>query len=223
MPEGRKATYAEFIANIRPQKEEIHRVCLTAGNNLIQYPWTIRTPTVNTTTTKLLLKSVVSTPGANFTTSDINDFYLNTPIEQYKYMHIHINMTPQDIINAYNLLPLAKNYHVLVDTHKGMYGLPQAGKITDGRLVKHLANFGYFPDRHMPGMWHHNTLNIRFCLVVDDYGTKYVNKADVENLNTALSSLYKIISYWRGGLYLGLTLKWDYEARTCNVFMPGYI
>ena len=108
MPEGRKATYAEFIANIRPQKEEIHRVCLTAGNNLIQYPWTIRTPTVNTTTTKLLLKSVVSTPGANFTTSDINDFYLNILKEKYEYMRIHINMTPKDIINTYNLLLLEK-------------------------------------------------------------------------------------------------------------------
>ena len=28
---------------------------------------------------------------------------------------------------------------------------------------------------------------------------------------------------WTGSLYCGITLIWDYEARTLNISMPGYI
>ena len=52
------------------------------------------------TTTKLLLNSFVSTPGAKFMTSDIKYFYLNTPMSQYEYMRISITLIPQDIIDA---------------------------------------------------------------------------------------------------------------------------
>ena len=72
-------------------------------------------------------------------------------------------------------------------------------------------------------MWHHKTCNIRFPLRMDNYGINYIRKAATEQLKTTLSSLYKITSDWSGRIYLGLTLKWDYQARTCNMSMPGYI
>lgn len=28
---------------------------------------------------------------------------------------------------------------------------------------------------------------------------------------------------WSGERYVGLTLNWDYAARTCDISMPGYI
>ncbi len=28
---------------------------------------------------------------------------------------------------------------------------------------------------------------------------------------------------WTGGLYCGITLKWDYVGRTVDISMPGYI
>ena len=75
-------------------------------------------------------------------------------------MRITITMIPQDIINAYNLIPLVKNGHVLIKICKGMPSPPQTGKIVHGRLVEHLSNFLYFPARHTPGIWHHATHDI---------------------------------------------------------------
>jgi hypothetical protein len=34
---------------------------------------------------------------------------------------------------------------------------------------------------------------------------------------------YNISSDWKGGAYCGLTLDWDYEKRTVDLSMPGYI
>ena len=70
--------------------------------------------------TKLLLNSFASIPGAKFTTSEIKYFYMKTLMLQYKYMRISITMINQDIINAYNLLPLVNNGHLLIKICKGM-------------------------------------------------------------------------------------------------------
>ena len=39
------------------------------------------TPTASMLTIKLLLNSIISTPGAKFMAIDIKDFYLNTPLD----------------------------------------------------------------------------------------------------------------------------------------------
>ena len=45
---------------------------------------------------------------------------MKTLMLQYKYMRISITMINQDIINAYNLLPLVNNGHLLIKICKGM-------------------------------------------------------------------------------------------------------
>ena len=60
------------------------------------YPGDYGTPTVDLLTSKLLLNSVVSTPGAKFMIIDINDFYLNTPMDRYKYMRLKLSDLLQD-------------------------------------------------------------------------------------------------------------------------------
>jgi hypothetical protein len=40
---------------------------------------------------------------------------------------------------------------------------------------------------------------------------------------TTLNELYKVSEDWTGGRYCGVTLEWDYENRTCDTSMPGYI
>jgi hypothetical protein len=37
VPKGKIVTYGRFVVDIRPNKYEIHRVCITVGGNLIQY------------------------------------------------------------------------------------------------------------------------------------------------------------------------------------------
>ena len=41
-----------------------------------------------------------------------------------------------------------------MEIQKGMYGLPQAGKIENDKLKLHLAKFGYEPAPITPGIWH---------------------------------------------------------------------
>jgi hypothetical protein len=76
----------------------------------------------------------------------------------------------------------------------------------------------------MPGLWQHDARDIAFCLVVDDFGVKYTNKDDADHLIASLkASNYQLSTDWEGSRYCGLTLKWDYKTRTCDISMPGYI
>ncbi len=72
-----------------------------------------------------------------------------------------------------------------------------------------------------PGMWQHDTRPICFTLVVDDFGVKYVNKADAEHLLNAIQKYYKCLSDWDAKQYCGLTFKWDYEGRKVHSSMPN--
>ena len=105
----------------------------------------------------------------------------------------------------------------------GMYGLPQAGIITQDLLTKQLHKAGYYQSKITPGYWQHNWRPISFTLVVDDFGVKYINKADVEHLISVLKQDYGIDTDWEGTRYLGLTLDWDYINREVHLSMPGYI
>ena len=78
VPTGRTLTYARFVCDYRPQKEEKHRTRITVGGDRINYPGNVTTRGADMTTIKLLLNSVVSTPDARFITTDIKNFYLNT-------------------------------------------------------------------------------------------------------------------------------------------------
>ena len=104
-----------------------------------------------------------------------------------------------------------------------MYGLPQAGKITNMELEKHLKPFGYAPCPRTPGLWKHWTRPISFALVVDDSAIKYVGKENRDHLIRALESKYKLTIDDKATQFCGITLNWNYRARTVSLSMPGYI
>jgi hypothetical protein len=58
---------------------------------------------------------------------------------------------------------------------------------------------------------------------VDDFAVKYVGKENAEHLRNALLRSYELITDWEGFFYSGMTFKWDYKNRTCDIYMPGYI
>jgi hypothetical protein len=223
LPSGRKPTYLRVVADFRPQKADPYRIRYTAGGDRIDYPGITTTPGAEMTTVKLHLNSTISTDNARFMCTDVKDFYLNTEMERYEYMWIPIAMLNQTIIDAYDLKDLIVHGRVLVEIQKGMYGLPQAGRLAYDKLVAHLAPHGYHPCRRTPGLWRHDTRPVTFCLVVDDFGVKYVGKQHVDHLLHALQLQYKITSDWKGELYCGITLKWDYKNGTVDLSMPGYI
>ncbi len=100
---------------------------------------------------KLLFNLTILTPSAQFKTMDISNFYLNTPLDKYKYMRLCLDIIPQEIIDAYNLTNLAHNGWVYIEIRKGMYGLPQAGILANKLLRQCLATKGYYHCQHMPG------------------------------------------------------------------------
>jgi len=103
------------------------------------------------------------------------------------------------------------------------YGLPQVSKIANDQLQQFLLPHGYHPCPFTPGRWQHDTHNICFTLVVDDFAVCYTNQDDAMHLLTALHNHYQITEYWDATQYCGLTLQWDYDQCTVNISMPGYI
>ena len=80
------------------------------------------------------------------------------------------------------MAPLVHNGAVYVEIRKGMYGLPQAGKIANDKLIPILKAAGYHQSDHTPGLFKHEHRPTAFCLVVDDFGVKYVGKEHAEHL-----------------------------------------
>jgi hypothetical protein len=156
VPADRAPTYGRIVVSVRPQKAEKYRTRLTVGGNLINYPFEVSTPTADLTTAKLLLNSIISTPNAKFLVTDIKDFYLNTKMERYEYMRLPVNVIPAEIMVQYNLQALIHKEYIYIEIRKGMYGLPQAGKLANQQLTTHLAKYGYKPTEHTPGLWRHD-------------------------------------------------------------------
>lgn len=100
---GRQASYIKPVASIRPNKTEINRVRLTACGDNLEYPDVTSTDVASLTTTKIHLNSVVSTPTSKYITSDIKDFYYNTPLERFEYPRVPLTQVLNEIVAQYDL------------------------------------------------------------------------------------------------------------------------
>ena len=72
-----------------------------------------------------------------------------------------------------------------------VYGLPQAGALENKGLEENLSPPGYFEVTHTPGLWQHIARPISFSHVVDDFGVKYIDKADADHIISALKNTMK--------------------------------
>jgi hypothetical protein len=154
---------------------------------------------------------------------DIKNYYLGTPLPRYEYMRILLSRFPEEIVNKYNLKALAVDGWVYIEIRKGVYGLKQAGLLANQLLQKRLAPFRYYPARHTPGIWLHKTHTVAFSLIVDDFSVKYVGKHQHDHLRNALLQIYELTTDCEGKIYSGMSLKWDYKNRTCDISMHGYV
>ena len=127
----------------RPHKTETERVRLTVGGDRVDYPGPVSSPTTDMVTSKLLLNSVLSTPGAKFLGLDLKDFFLGTILPRKEYAKIAVNLIPQEIMDMYNLHDLVVNGYVYMEISKGMYGLPQAARFAYQQLLPRLNAAGY--------------------------------------------------------------------------------
>ena len=104
-----------------------------------------------------------------------------------------------------------------------MYCLVQAGIIAHKALKEHLKPYGCALERITQGLWTHQYRDINSTLVLEIFGIRYRNKQDVDHLISALQAKYEVIQYWKGGLYCGITLKWDYKSRQLDISITGYV
>ena len=59
--------------------------------------------------------------------------------------------------------------------------------------------------------------------MVDDFGKKYTNQADVGYLINAVRDKYPFRVDWEAKQYIGIQLKWDYNKRELCTSMEGYV
>ncbi len=190
----------------------------------VHYPFDAGMPTADLLTVKLLINSIISTPGARFFTMDIKNFYLCTPMLQYKYMCLKLSDMPEDVIKHYKLLDIATpDGYVYCKIRQGMYGLPQAGIIAQELLAKRLEEHGYSQSEITPGLWKHKWRPVWFSLVVDDFGVQYIGEEHAQHLLQAVQKHYKCSFEPEGERYCGLTIKWAYLDKKVHILMPLYL
>ncbi len=116
------------------------RVRGTAGGDRLTVPYDVSARTASLKTVKLLIHSGVSS-NKKWRTLDIADFYLGTPLpaSRYEYIRINLKMIPKDIMKRYRLYGMENSCFVYFEIRRCMYGLPQAGRLSQIRLIQHLA------------------------------------------------------------------------------------
>eukprot|EP00804_Cyclotella_cryptica_P012648 CCRYP_016913-RA/>CCRYP_016913-RA protein AED:0.31 eAED:0.31 QI:0/0/0/1/0/0/3/0/469 len=195
----RTVTYACIVVDYRPQEDNPNRVCIMVGGNLINYPGELTTRTADLTMAKILWNSTISTPEARFACADIENMYLQTPMDRYEYMQIKAALIPAAFMDAYKLWDKIYNGHIYMEIRRG---------------------YGYFELPHTPGLFKHISRPIQFTLVVDDFGIKYIGQ---EHLDHLLQKHYDVKVDLTGSLYCGITLHWDYNNKHLDISMPGYV
>jgi hypothetical protein len=149
----------------------------------------------------------------------LKDFCLKTPMEPKDCAHMRIpaSVIPDAIMPECDLAKLVHNKHVCVEIRKGMHGLPQAGRLASDRLINFLAPHGCTPVPITSGLWTHSTRPLVFTLVVDDFGTKHIDKADADHLLETSRLLCKASVDWDAKQHCGLTLVFDCINCTCDI------
>jgi hypothetical protein len=112
-------TYGSFSCDMKPNKTETHQTQLTAGEDRINYPEDVGTPTADMTLVKTLLNSMISTKGAKCVMLGVKDFYINTPMKRYEYMRIKSRTSPRksskniNCIRKLRMMDIDRNCDVL--------------------------------------------------------------------------------------------------------------
>ena len=90
--------HTRIVVDTRPQKTYPNRVRITVGVNLTHYTGDVSTNTADLITTKILWNSVFSKPKAKYCCVDMQNLYLDNPMNRYEYTCISMQLTPQAFI-----------------------------------------------------------------------------------------------------------------------------
>ena len=224
MPKDKKATYARYVVDYRPEKDEPWRLRITCGGDKLDYVGDTTTHSASMEVIKLQLNSIVSTVGAKCATGDISNMYLNSDLPEAEYVRFRMDLIPAEYASAHNLYAMvAPDGFIYARVNKAWYGLKQAGRIAHDDLVAHLAKAGYKKNDIIEGYFRHEDRDIDFTLVVDDFLIKYTDDRDLEHLQETIGAHYKFKVDLTAHQYVGINLKWNYNKRTVRLSMDGYV
>ena len=201
------------------------RVRGTLGGNKIKYDGPTSSPVADIVTIKSHQHTVISDrrnhgTDTRYATLDLSDFYLGSSLDSPCWVDIPTEDIPMAILLQYNLLQYISKGKIRCRVDGTMYGHPVAGRIAHLDLVAHLATHGYIQDPNIPCLFSHTTSPISFTLVVDDFGVKYCNRDDFDELVRVLELRYKLKTDLSGAKYIGVRLEWDYKENALWHDMP---
>ena len=153
-------------------------------------PGDVGTQTSSLDLVKLIINSVLSRRNACFFTFDLENFYLQTPMEQSEYVGIKFSDIPQEFIEEYDLSEASQNGWIYFEILCGCYGLPQSVRLANYLLRTRLEKAGYYEAAKTPGLWSHTWCPVQFVLLVDNFGIKYVDKEHALHLLKTLEINY---------------------------------
>jgi hypothetical protein len=173
---------------------------------------------------KTLLNNIISTPKARAACIDIKDFYLINVLPTAEFVRFRKDDLPPAIWAQYDLENFCTtDGYINARVEKGMYGLPQAGKVASDFLLPRLEAVGYRESKFVPGLFRHDTNSIIFALVVDDFLVQYTSLDDFNHLADTLRTNYTITTDMEAKKFCGITLEWNYEEGHVTLSMPGYV
>jgi hypothetical protein len=156
-----------IVCEVCPEKDDPNRTQITIGGNRICYPGDVGTNTASLELLKLLLNSVLSWKGARFSSINLKNFYLDTPMPEPKYICIKISDIPDKFIKEYKLIGLDHDGWIYFKICQGCYGLLQADILANNLLHSHLKAKGFYEVASTSGLWSHKWRPIKFCLIVE--------------------------------------------------------
>lgn len=138
-------------------------------------------------------------------------------LEKSEYMFLPVNIVTPTIIHHYQLNDIQNNDRIYIIINKGMYGLPQEGKISHNHLSTLLTNKKIITSPFTPGLWSHKMRHIHFVLWVDDFGIQYMDKYDLQYLLQLLQKHYIISTYSSGQNFCVL----NYNGHTAHLIVKS--
>ena len=164
--------------------------------------------TIDTTAMKLLLNSTVSDHTALLSTIDISDFYLHSQLSTPHYMKIPIRFLPPITRTWLGITNLPDDATLLFEVYNAIYGMDDAGRVSQQNLIEHLRPHGFYMCRHTPGLFRHRQrTRIFFETWVDDFLIKSDPATDdLTHLQTVLALKYPIKFQLKATAYLGYNI-----------------
>jgi hypothetical protein len=156
-------------------------------------------------------------------TGDISNMYLYSDLDSFEYVRFKVELVPPAIIEQYKLQDKIHKGYIYAKVKKAWYGLKQSGRIAHDDLVKHLADHGYHKVALTESLFKHESRDIAFALVVDDFAIKYTKKEDAEHLSTIMNAKYPFKVDWKAKQFIGIHLDWNYDQSTVTLSMDGYV